>query len=199
MRPSSMESPEPSDPYFSEYQKARDLLRTPDWKGGLETLERLAREGSINSILLVADAMRVGWLYDKDLAGAETWNKVAVMSGSARGLFSLGLTYLAMAKYAEAETELRLAVDREYPPAYNALAGMRFRGDGGSVDLAGAKRLWRQGAAFGHLPSKLNLVKQQLRGKYGLIDRVHALFELPLIVNRIRRQKAADPYSDMLR
>jgi TPR repeat protein len=126
-----------SDPHLAEYERARDLLQTSDWRDGLKELEGLAHRGSIMSMLLVSDAMRNGWLYHQDLPRAEAWYQVAVESGSARGLFGLGLTRLLMGRYSQAIQDLEAAIARRFPPAYNALAGIYFRGDGVPAD-----RLW---------------------------------------------------------
>ncbi|MDB5492720.1 MAG: hypothetical protein JWP86_57, partial [Phenylobacterium sp.] len=147
------------DPFIAEYERARDSLHTSEWRRRLEELEQLAYRGSIMSILLVSDAMRDGWMYDQDLPGAEAWYRVAVESGSARGLFGLGLTHLLMGRFSEAVQDLEAAIARNYPPAYNALAGIYFRGDGVPVDRPRARHLWRKGAAMGHLPAKRNLVQ----------------------------------------
>ena len=126
-----------NDPFLVDYERARDLLQTADWRQGLQELEGLARRGSIMSILLVADAMRDGWKYDKDLPGAEAWYRVAAESGSARGLFGRGLTHLLMDRFSEAIQDLEATIARGYPPAFNALAGVYFRGDGVPVDTGG--------------------------------------------------------------
>lgn len=117
------------------------------------------------SMLLVSDAMRVGWMYDRDLPGAEAWYRVAAESGSARGFFGLGLTHLEMSRFSDVVQDLEAAIARHYPPAYNALAGMYSRGDGVPVNRQRALDLWRKGASLGHLPAKRNLVLQSLWGR----------------------------------
>ena len=156
-----------NDPFFPEFERARDVLQGTDWRRGLDEMERLAYNGSLMSILLVSDAMRTGWMYDQDLPGAEAWYRVAVESGSARGLFGLGLTHLEMGRFDEAIHDLEAAIDRDFPPAYNALAGIYFRGDGVQVDRKRALDLWRKGAELGHLPAKRNLLQQRIHGRYG--------------------------------
>jgi|GEM_PF-2810100 len=151
-------------------------------------MERLAYGGSLMSMLLVSDAMRTGWMYDQDLPGAENWYRVAVESGSARGLYGLGLTRLQMGRFSEAIQDLEAAIARGFPPAYNALAGIYFRGDGVPVDRRRALDLWLKGAALGHLPAKRNLVQQRLHGRYGFWVRVTgALNVLPIAIEIVTR------------
>ena len=187
------------DPFLAEYERARDLLHGADWNQGLETLESLAHQGSLMSILLVSDAMRTGWMYDQDLPGAEAWYRVAVESGSARGLFGLALTYLQMGRFNEAIQNLEAAIARDFPPAYNALAGMYFRGDGVPVDKQRALDLWCKGAALGHLPAKRNLATQRLHGHYGFRARIAGwLGVLPVALEIVNLREVA-PYTDRMR
>ncbi|WP_397402191.1 tetratricopeptide repeat protein [Phenylobacterium sp.] len=188
-----------NDPFLAEYEKARDLLQTSEWRRGLQEIERLAYGGSIMSILLVSDAMRAGWMYDQDLSGAEAWYRTAVDSGSARGLFGLGLTYLLMDRYVEAIRQLEAAIDRNYPPALNALAGMYFRGDGVPIDVRRAVKLWRKGASLGHLPSKRNLVQQSLRGRLGPWSYVLGAISLLPVVVEMAIVRTTNRFTDRLR
>lgn len=188
-----------NDPFLAEYERARDAVRGPDWERGLQELERLAHKGSLMSTLLVSDAMRTGWMYDQDLPGAEAWYQSAAASGSARGLFGLGLTYLVTDRFGEAIQSLEAAIAREFPPAYNALAGIYFRGDGVPADRSKALSLWRRGAALGHVPAKLNMTRQQIAGHYGLWGRVIGFLNILPAALGVVEAKASAPYSDRLR
>lgn len=188
-----------NDPLFLEYQRARDLLKTQDWRLGLEELELLAHRGSIMSTLLVSDAMRVGWMYDQDLIGAGRWYRVAYESGSLRGLFGLGLTHLAMERYEEALEELHTATVENYAPAFNALAGMYFRGDGVEVDRKRAEQLWQEGASRGHVPARVNLVKQQMQGSYGALGRLKGAINILPTAIALVSVRSETPYTDRLR
>ena len=188
-----------NDPLLAEYERARDLLQGSDWRPGLEEMERLAHRGSIMSMLLVSDAMRDGWMYDQDLPGAETWYRVAVESGSARGLYGLGLTHLLMDRFSEAIQDLEAAIARGFPPAYNALAGIYFRGDGVPVDHQRALDLWRKGGALGHLPAKRNLLQQRLHGRYGLWGRTTGWLDLLPVAFEIGTVRTKNRYTDRMR
>jgi TPR repeat protein len=188
-----------NDPFLADYERARDTLRGPDWREGLAELERLAYGGSILSMLLVSDAMLHGWMYDQDLPGAEAWYRVAADSNSARGLCGLGLTYLQMDRFSDAISNLEGAIARGYPPAYNALAGVYFRGDGVAADRQRALTLWREGAALGHLMSKRNLVQQQVSGRYGFRNRWVGWLCLLPVAFETAIAKAENPYTDRLR
>ena len=188
-----------SDPFFVDYERARDALNGPSWHDGLIELEELARRGSIMSMLFVADAMRDGWKYDQDLPGAEAWYSVAVESGSARGLVGLGLTYLLMGRFSEAIENIEGAIARTYPPAYNSLAGIYFRGDGVPINRPRALELWRQGAAFGHLPAKRNLILQLVYGSNGFQGRIEGVLKILPYAFEMGRVKATNPDTDRLR
>lgn len=188
-----------ADPLLAEYERARDLLQGSDWPRGLKAMEALAYRGSIMSILLVADAMRSGWMYEQDLPGAEAWYRVAVESGSARGLFGLGLTHLLMHRFDDAIGELETAIARNYPPAYNALAGVYFRGDGVPADRRRALELWRKGASLGHLPAKKNLVLQSVWGRFGFSERVMGILKIVAVGLEIGKARATDRCTDRLR
>ncbi|HYC73831.1 MAG TPA: hypothetical protein VEC04_03230 [Brevundimonas sp.] len=151
------------------------------------------------SILFVADAMRVGSMYEPDLPGAEAWYKVAEKSGSVRGTFGLGLTYLRMGRIAEARRKLEEAISKNYPPAFNALAGIYFRGDGAAQDLQRARDLWRKGASLGHLPARRNLLAQQLRGRYGVLDFIAGVISFVPTIASIVSTRLKNPYTDLLR
>lgn len=188
-----------NDPFLVEYQQALGLLQGADWRRGLEDMERLAHEGSLMSMLFVSDAMRDGWMYEQDLAGAETWYRVAVESGSARGLYGLGLTYLLMGRFGDAIRELEAAATRDFPPAYNALAGIYFRGDGVPSDRQSALGLWRKGALLGHLPARRNLLQQRLRGHYGLAGRVAGWRDLLPYAFEVVAVRRTNRHTDRLR
>ncbi len=188
-----------NDPFRKDYERARDLLYTSDQHVAMDGLEQLANSGSIMSILLVADALRTGWVYGQDLPGAEAWYQVAVESGSARGLYGLGLTHLQMDRFSEAIQELEAAFARNYPPAYNALAGMYFRGDGVTVDRERARDLWHKGASLGHLPAKQNLIQQLYWGRYGFWGRVEAVLKLLPFAIEIATVRATNRDTDRLR
>lgn len=188
-----------NDPLLAEYESARDQLQGSDWRQGLEEMERLAHRGSVMSILLVSDAMRDGWMYDQDLPGAEAWYRVAVASGSARGLYGLGLTHLLMGRFSAAIQSLEAAIARGFPPAYNALAGIYFRGDGVPIDLRRALDLWLRGSALGHLPAKRNLLQQRLRGRYGFRARVTAALDALPVAFEIATVSKTNRFTDRLR
>ena len=188
-----------NDPLLAEYERARDLLQGADWRHGLEEMERLAHRGSLMSMLHVSDAMRQGWGYDQDLPGAEAWYHVAVASGSARGLWGLGVTHLQMGRFSDAIQDLEAAIARAYPPAYNTLAGIYFRGDGVPINKQRALDLWRKGAALGHLPAKRNLVQQRLWGRYGFSGRIAGWINLLPVAIEIATVQRTNRYSDRMR
>jgi TPR repeat protein len=154
------------DPLIEEYVQARDLVHR-DWRKALQDLEALSHRGSIMSILYVSDCMQRGQGYETDLPGAERWYRVAVASGSARGVWGLAMTHLLMRKYDLAIEGLELAISQSYPPAINSLAGIYFRGDGVPVDKSKSLKLYLRGTSLGHFYSKRNLVALSMRGSFG--------------------------------
>lgn len=188
-----------NDPFLREYEAARSLLRGSDWRKGLDDLEALAHRGSLMSMLLVADALRVGWGYDQELTEAETWYQAAVESGSARGLYGLGLAHRQMGQFSAAILDLEAAIAMDFPPAYDGLASMYFLGEGVPVDRQRALDLWNQGVALGHIGSKRSLLHHCLHGRYGFWRQVRAILNaLPLAIEIVRLRNASG-YTDRLR
>jgi TPR repeat protein len=93
------------------------------------------------------------------------------------------------------------AITGRFPPAYNALAGIYFRGDGVPVDRQKALRLWRKGASLGHLGAKRDLLHELIHGRYGVLGRVEGVFKiLPLAIEIVStRNRHGDDYTDRLR
>lgn len=184
----------------AEYERARNLLRSDHWEEGVETIERLAHNGSVLSMLLVADAMRQGgWIYDEDLNGAQEWYELAAQAGSGRALAGLGLTKIKLKDFEGAMKFLEQAVQMNYIPAHYALADIHFRGDAGQRDKGLAREHWTRAANLGHLPSRAALVGWKLRGHYGLSGFFEGLLDLvPTSVELLRTRKN-DPFSDRLR
>ena len=187
------------DRRLAEYEFARDMIHTPAISHGIEELEQLAHQGSVMSILMIADAMRQGWLYAKDLAGAVEWYRVAVDAGSLRALHGLALAYREMGRLEEAVSHLEDAIERGFPPAYNSLAAMLFKGEEIPVDRAKALSLWKTGAALGHLPSRRNLLQQRLQGRYGLLGRVRGFLDIVPFALEYVTVRNETPYTDRLR
>ena len=158
------------DPHLRRYAAVRDKLHSEEWGAALDDLEALAHEGSVMSMLLIADAMRTGWLYRQDLEAAKAWYAVAAESGALRGWFGLGLTHLKSEQYDEAVRYLSMAADAGYPPALNALAGVYFRGDLGARDLARAARFWSDAVEAGHVSAKVNYNFWRARGRFGALQ-----------------------------
>jgi len=187
-----------SDPYLDEYVKARDRIAA-EGPWAVKEMEALAYRGSIMAILYVSDAMRAGTTYDQDLPGAERWYEVAVASGSIRGLTGLAATHLLMGKVEQAVTELDAAIQKNYPPAMNDLAGIYFRGDLGRRDKPTALALYQRGASLGHFPSKVNLVRLSLHGRFGFWRRWRVLHEIPGVVADHLKIQSTNPYTDRVR
>jgi hypothetical protein len=183
------------DPYFVDFERARDLLKGSEWRRGLKELEGLAHSGSIMSMLLVSSCMLEGWGYDQDLPGAEAWYRVAAESGFARGFFGLGLTHLRMGRFSEAVEDLEVSISKGYPPAYNALAYIYWRGgDGIQIDRRRAFELWKTGSTFGHLEARKGLVMAHIQGCAGIGGRVEGYLNLlPLAVKIVKAKCEAIP------
>lgn len=187
------------DPFLKEYESACDLLKTSEWRTGLDQLERLSHQGSIMSILFVADALRDGWKYDQDFSAAEAWYLVAIDFGATRGLLGLGLTYLLMGRFDEALQNLEKAAECNYAPAHNALAGMYFRGDGVPVDKKRALELWKKAVSLGHLPAQRHIIQQSIHGHYGFFARLKGYLNLFPVAWEITETKTKNPYNDRFR
>ncbi len=187
-----------NDPFVGEYIAARDLT-SQDPPKYIHKLEELAYRGSILSILYVADAMRKGRVYERDLKGAEKWYSAAIDAGSVRGLHGLGLTYYNEKKYDQAIEKFQIAISRNYPPAMNSLAGMYFYGEGVARDLIAAKVLWKRGSLLGHFYSKRNYAWALMTGDYGALERPHGILLWMSAALTLLQIFMSDRYTDRMR
>ena len=185
-----------TDSYLNEYEDSVALaLAEP--AVAIARMEALAFKGSIMAILYVADAMRTGWIYgEKYLERAEGWYQVAVNAGSVRALHNLGLTQRDRGDDGSAIANISAAISKNYPPAMNSMATMKFRGEVVAKDLEGARMLWKRASSLGHVPSSRNLAAAYSNGKFGWYR-----VPLGLIISvRAAIQSAnASLYSDRLR
>lgn len=199
MNGTPLESEEVLDPFVLEYKRARDLLYTNQWPQGVEILEQLALDGSILSMILIAEEMRSGgWIFHQDLPGSVKWYNAAIERGSVRALYGLALTQMKMKCFEDAVASLESACSRLYPPAFGALGDVHFRGLGVKPDRRTAELLWRKAASMGHLGSKLNLVNCQLRGLYGASGFFEGLAKLLPTSYEIAELRLKNPHSDRL-
>jgi TPR repeat protein len=187
-----------ADPYLDEYVRARDLMAT-DRIQAIKDMEALAHRGSVLSMFFVADAVRDGYIYERDLSCAERWYEAAAAAGWARGLTGLALTHLLMGRTEEAVKELEAAIEDNYPPAMNTLAGIYFRGDGGFTDKSKALALWKRGASLGHFHAKRHLIDQSLHGKFGFWRRLMAVPQIASLIADHISIHGTNPYTDRLR
>jgi TPR repeat protein len=163
---------EKMDPFFDEYQEAL-VHAMSDRPAAIEIIEKLAKSGSILSILYIADSLRTGWIYGKDLIAAEEWYRIAISSGSNRGQYGLGLVYHAAAKYDQAILEFESSASKQYPPSMFMLGWMYYFGQSVDVCFNKAKFWWLEGAIRGHYNSMKYLSDLIISGKFGL-------FRLPI-------------------
>jgi TPR repeat protein len=97
------------DPFIEEYRQLRSLISS-EGTSAVPKMEALAYRGSVMAVVFIADQMRIGSFYDRDLPGAERWYRSAADSGSARALHGLGLTHWLMGGRSEAVEEFERAV-----------------------------------------------------------------------------------------
>ncbi|HEX3365616.1 hypothetical protein [Phenylobacterium sp.] len=156
------------DPFFSEYGIARDRIASGDHAGRVE-MERLAKAGSLSAILYLADALRTGWLYEKDLELSEEWYRVAVTMGSHRAIYSIGQIQLAKDEIVEAMNKFRIGVDANYPPSIDSLAGILYNRIRTESSIKEAKSLWWRAASMGHVYAIRNLARLYISGREGVL------------------------------
>lgn len=189
---------EPRDPWAGEYELARAALDNQE-PGAIETLESLACQGSILSMLFIADELRIGgWVYVQDFRCAKLWYQEAIGAGSIRALYGLGLGHLHSGEPEQALLLLRLAAEHGYAPAIGALGSLHFKGQQVEKNKAEALKLWRRASALGHVNSEMILTSRQLHGHFGLVGMLEGLRNLVPVALKHARLRAEDPYSDGL-
>ncbi len=131
------------------------------------SIEELASFGSPYSMLFVAEALRKGTIYEKDIEKARGWYGFVSEAGLPHGNYGLALIHIETENWVEAIVQLKICVDLEFEPAYNALATLYLRGVGVDMDLSKAIDLWKRGDKKNHVWSTRNLGIQYINGRSG--------------------------------
>jgi TPR repeat protein len=156
-----------NEPDIDELRRLHDLSRI-DPAQALSGLRQLADRGSPMSMIYIANAYQNGTGTEVDLVRANEWYRRASAAGSLLASYELGRNHLASNNYEQARETFSLGAGKEYPPSMNMLAMMQIRGQGGPVDLNGARDLLEAAVARGHVFSKRNLGVLLMKGRFGM-------------------------------
>lgn len=165
------------DPHLQEYLAAGKALERSR-ADAFQIFESLALQGSVLSMLFLADAIRRGDGYRIDLEKSEGWYKHAASLGSGRAMYGLGLVHLARRDLPNAFEAWRSAGERGCGAAMWVLGRVHLHGDGGVAPDAGvARAFFEQGSSLGHVWSTRSLALLLMTGRFGLSQRLRGYLE----------------------
>jgi TPR repeat protein len=148
----------PNEPDPAELYDAYHALKLGS-EGGLARLESLADRGSMNSMLYIADAYRLGEGVSADFVKAEHWYRRAAELDSVIANDVLGRIWLKAGLTDNAIAAFSKAAERGYAPAIYALGRIYLSGVGVAIDEQRAISLLEQAMALGSLHAKGALAK----------------------------------------
>ena len=165
-------------------------------------LEALANEGSLMSMVYIADAYQKGKGVTKDLSEYESWLEKAMKAGSSYAGYMLGRLHLRNRNYIRAKEVITVSASMNFLPSIVLLGQMYQKGNGVAVDYQKARQLFEESYTQGHLYSTKFLAKILLSGKFGLIQWLRGsilCLTWPVLLFRTALRKSNDQEKDPLR
>lgn len=176
--------------------------RETDWPRALSEFKALADQGSIMSMLYVADSYGFGIGTPINREEHERWLRRAKDAGSASAAYKLGVFYLDAGKYDEAIDNLLFAASLDFPPALARMGYLYAKAQGVAFDKVKARDFLERANSRGHLYSKRLLAALLIREDFGVFQKLRGLmlyFTIPWTISRIayRHSKLSDDASSM--
>ena len=141
------------EPDLARVHRAHRLLKTEPARGLIEVWA-LANNGSVMSMIYMAEACSLGNGTKIDLPEAEKWYRRAANTGSLLAYYSLGRLYFKLQRYDEAREAFSAAAAKDYTPAVHFLGRMYASGKGGEKDLVKAQQLLEHASKNGSVLAK---------------------------------------------
>ena len=164
----------------------------------IKQYESLAGRGSTMSMFVIAEALRRGVVYSRDIGKSKEWYETAIHHGSVHALHGLAILYYKQGRYHLARETFDQAAKVGFSPSINWLARLYYTGRGGPVDRPEAIALWERASRLGNVWAKRNLGRALTAGQFGRIDRIRGLWlQLEAKVDR-RLLRLTDRYDDRL-
>lgn len=151
-----------------------------------------------------AAQLAIGWMFEtgcgveRDFVEARLWYQKAADTGSAEGMFYLGMLARTEGVYPVAIAELERAATMDYMPASYALGLMYESGEGVAADEERARRLFAEAARGGHLPAQREIAVRMMRGDYGLRKRLTGYYVFAKALWLVLKIAYRDPYSEKI-
>ena len=161
------------EPDLERLRQAHGFLST-NVARALADLETLAREGSVLSMLYLAQTYQLG--PKPDPVKAERWYRSAYEKGSSTALFSLGTTYYRQGDYATAEKFFSEGVSKNDIPSMYWLATIYLVGPARPGHAEQARVLLEKAIQGGHVHAKHGLGLLYLKRRFGTRNMVRGLW-----------------------
>jgi TPR repeat protein len=182
-----------NDRHAAAAEEARALAQV-DPAAGFSWMLRLAEQGSVWAMGLVAYYYQFGVGVAADEAKSEDWHRRAFEGGSQRAQLNYGFRLMRRGAWREAEDVFRVGVVDDWAPALHWFAKVRLNQFGARRAFAEVLPLLERGSAKGSLDCELCVAVGLLRGRGGF-RRIAEGFRrccavVDVITKRIAEQKA---------
>jgi len=145
----------------------------------LPGLEELATEGSVASMLYLADFYMRGACSSRvDTNKARYWYTQAHKKGCPQASYMLGRILYQSREYELAFSAFLEGAEKGYLPAIYRLAKMYHHGEGVAKDISEYKRLLEAARSKGHIFAKRDLAALLITGKFGIASAGRGLMML---------------------
>lgn len=183
----------------NDFVIAEEYFNNEEYEEAFHLYKKLAKEGSVDSQVLL------GWMYqnglgiNKDVDKAFSWYESAAKLGSAEGQFYLAKFYARKKDFSVAMDWYFKSAEKHYSPALFRLGWIFDVGRGVKRDKEKALNYYRRAANLGHVFSQKQLAILMIKGQLGFIARIHGLFLLLKSIVQGLLVAASDPHSEKLR
>ena len=185
------------EPDIQALRRARRIMRS-DPAASIKQFEALAARGSMMSMFVVAEALRKGLVYSRDIEKSKEWYEAAIHRGSIHAVHGLAKLYSQQGQYHLARKAFERGAKAGFSPSMNDLAHLYYTGRGGPVDRPKAIALWERASRLGNVCAKRNLGRILSAGQFGRIGKIRGLW-LRLEAEADRRLlRTIDRYDDRL-
>ena len=186
------------DKRYDEFRAARAGISKYN-HAHAKIIENLAHEGSPWSMIYIADAQRIGYIYEKDLSKAEGWYRLAAQNGLVHGLHGLALVQIERGEFKEALAPINKCLEEEFPPAIELLGEMFDKGQGVEASESHSLELWAKSMRLGNFWAKRSLARKFLSGEFGFGNKIYGIYLMGTATIDAIIIPMVDQFSDRLR
>jgi TPR repeat protein len=150
------------------YEAYADFDGAPE--KGFRTLLSLAEQGSVWSMLAVADCFARGIGTPIDVQQSDDWYRQAAMAGAQKGKLRLAERLQEQENFAAAATVMRSSEDDDWPSGQFWLAWYRLKQSQSRQTYREIQPLLKHAADAGHPKARWLLARYMARGRFGIRD-----------------------------